>query len=85
MLPQAIHLTFSECDALKDLLEHEDAEITQLRAGTFINTVSLEPLEHMVFRYGTKTTPADRLGNRSSRPGFPLTTNSCCSAANGFG
>lgn len=57
MLPQVVHLTFSECDAFKDHLKHEDAEITQLRAGTFINTVSLVPLEHMVFRYGTKTTP----------------------------
>lgn len=57
MLPQAINLSFSDCDAFKDILKHEDAEITQIRAGNFVNTVSLVPLEHMVFRYGTKTTP----------------------------
>jgi AraC-like DNA-binding protein len=57
MLPQAIHLSFSDCEAFKDVLKHEDAEITQIRAGNFINTISLVPLEHMVFRYGTKSTP----------------------------
>lgn len=54
---QAINLSFSECDAFKDILKHEDAEIPQIRAGSFVNTVSLVPLEHMIFRYGTKTTP----------------------------
>ena len=57
MLPQAIHLSFSDCDAFKEVLKHEDAEITQIRAGSFVNSVSLVPLEHMVFRYGTKSTP----------------------------
>ncbi len=57
MLSHAVKLAFSECDAFKELLRHEDAEITQIRAGSFINTVSLVPLEHMVFRYGTKATP----------------------------
>jgi AraC-like DNA-binding protein len=57
MLHQAIHLSFSDCDAFKDVLRHEDAEITQLRAGSCVNTVSLVPLERMVFRYGTKSTP----------------------------
>ena len=57
MLSQAVHLSFSDCDAFKDVLKHEDAEITQMRAGNFINTMSLVPLECMVFRYGTKSTP----------------------------
>jgi AraC-like DNA-binding protein len=57
MLPQAVHLSFSDCEAFKDVLKHEDAEITQIRPGNFINTVSLVPLERMVFRYGTKSTP----------------------------
>ncbi|MDP3851460.1 MAG: helix-turn-helix domain-containing protein [Luteolibacter sp.] len=57
MLPQAVNLSFSDCDSFKDVLKHEDAEITQIRAGRFFNTMSLVPLERMVFRYGTKTTP----------------------------
>lgn len=57
MLTQAVNLSFSDCDAFKDALKHEDAEITQIRAGSFFNTVSLVPLEQMVFRYGTKSTP----------------------------
>jgi AraC-like DNA-binding protein len=57
MLPQVVHLSFSDCEAFKEVLKHEDAEITRICAGNFINTVSLVPLEHMVFRYGSKSTP----------------------------
>ncbi len=67
MLQQAVKLSFSDCDGFKDLLKHEDAEITQIRRGSFINTVTLVPLEHMVFRYGTKTTPW--IASGSATPG----------------
>lgn len=67
MFHQAVKLSFSECDGFKDFLKHEDAEITQIRAGSFINTVSLVPLERMVFRYGTKSTPWIATG--SATPG----------------
>lgn len=57
MLHQALHLSFSDCDGFKDHLKHEDAEITQIRAGKFFNTLTLVPLERMLLRYGTKSTP----------------------------
>ena len=67
VIPQALHFSFSDCEGFKDFLKHEDAEITQIRAGSFINTVSLVPLERMVFRYGTKSTPWIAAG--SATPG----------------
>jgi AraC-like DNA-binding protein len=57
MTPQAQHFSFSDCDGFAELLKHDDAEITRLRAGGGINTLSLVPLDQMMFRYGTRTTP----------------------------
>ena len=57
MIPQALHFSFSDCEGFKDLVKHDDAEITQIEPGRFANSVSLIPLEHMMFRYGKKATP----------------------------
>lgn len=57
MIPQALHLSFSDCEGFKDLVKHDDVEITQVQPGRFANSVSLIPLEHMMFRYGKKATP----------------------------
>lgn len=57
VIPQALQLSFSCCDRFRELMKHEDAEITQVQAGNFTNALTLVPLEHMVFRYGTRTTP----------------------------
>jgi len=57
MTPQAQHFSFSDCDGFAELLKHDDAEITRIRAGGGINTLSLVPLSHLMFRYGTRTTP----------------------------
>lgn len=57
MIPQALHLSFSDCEGFSDLLKHDDAEITQIQPGRFANSVSLIPLENMMFRYGKKATP----------------------------
>ncbi len=57
MIPQALNFSFSDCEGFNDLLKHDDVEITQVQPGRFANSVSLIPLEHMVFRYGRKATP----------------------------
>jgi len=57
MTPQAQHFSFSDCEGFAELLKHDDAEITRIRAGGGINTLSLVPLSHLMFRYGTRTTP----------------------------
>jgi len=57
MSAQAQHFSFSDCDGFRELLRHEDAEITRIQAGGSVNTLSLVPLSHLMFRYGTRTTP----------------------------